>query len=61
MLEQKFGLFNSVDEFVQWYSTLKPHMSLNLDKCETPERAFWRKLPASRVLSYSKELSYATE
>jgi putative transposase len=61
LLEQKFGLFNSIDEFVQWYNTLKPHMSLNFDECETPEQAFWRKLPPERVISYSKEWFYATE
>ena len=32
LLEQKLYLFNSVDEFVFWYNTLKSHMSLNLDE-----------------------------
>ncbi|PKL58625.1 MAG: hypothetical protein CVV34_01500 [Methanomicrobiales archaeon HGW-Methanomicrobiales-5] len=55
ILEQKLKLFNSVDAFVRRYNTLKPHMSLNFDGCEPPERAFWKKLPAEVVLSYSKK------
>jgi putative transposase len=61
LLEQKLKMFISVDEFVHWYNTLKPHMSLNIDECETPDQAFWRKLPPERVLSYSKEWFYATQ
>jgi putative transposase len=60
LLEQKLKLFNSVNEFVLWYNTIKPHMSLNLDECETPEQAFWRKLSSERILNYSKEWFYAT-
>lgn len=60
LLEQKLKLFNSVDDFVHWYNTLKPHMSLNLEECETPEQAFWRKLSSERILNYSKEWFYAT-
>jgi hypothetical protein len=29
-------------------------MSLNLDKCEIPELAFWRKLLPERILDYSR-------
>jgi len=46
LLEQNLRLFDSVDEFLIRYNTLKPHMSLNLDEYETPELAFWRKLPS---------------
>lgn len=60
LLEQKLNRFSSVPEFVRWYNTIKPHMSLNLDECETPEQAFWRKLPSERILNYSKEWFYAT-
>jgi len=31
---------------------------ITVEECETPEQAFWRKLPAERVLSYSKEFLY---
>jgi putative transposase len=61
LLEQKLKLFDSISEFVLWYNTIKPHMSLNLDECETPELAFWRKLPSERILNYSKRWFYAIE
>ena len=61
LLEQKLKLFKSVDKFVLWYNTIKPHMSLNLDEFETSEWAFWRKLPSERILNYSKKWFYATE
>ena len=48
-MEQKIGLFKSLDEFVYWYNYVKPHMSLNFDELETPYQAFLRKLPAERV------------
>ncbi len=44
LLEKKLKLFNSVDEFVLWFNTLKPHMSLSLDECVTHEQVFGRKL-----------------
>jgi putative transposase len=59
LLEHKLNRFNSVEDFVRWYNTIKPHMSLNLDECETPEQAFWRKLLSERILNYSKEWFYA--
>jgi putative transposase len=59
LLEQKLNHFGSIDDFVRWYNTIKPHMSLNLDECETPEQAFWRKLPSERVFCYSMEWFYA--
>ncbi len=31
------------DEFLHWYNCVRPHMSLNLDELETPEKAFYRK------------------
>lgn len=35
--------FVSAEEFVEWYNTVRPHMSLDLDNMETPEKAFYRK------------------
>jgi putative transposase len=60
LLEQKLTRFRSVPQFVCWYNTIQPHMSLNLDECETPEQAFLRKLPSERILNYSKEWFSAT-
>ena len=61
LLESKLKLFDSVDEFVLWYNPLKPHMNFNLNECETPKQAFWRKLSSERILNYSKERFYANE
>ena len=35
--------FDSIQEFVDWYNRIGPHMSLNFDELETPEQAFYRK------------------
>ncbi len=53
LMEQKLHLFDSVEEFVNWYNFVKPHMSLNFDKLETPYQSFLRKLPAERVFEFS--------
>ena len=37
--------FASLDEFIKWYNEERPHGSLNLRHAETPEMAFWRKIP----------------
>ncbi|WP_456370758.1 IS481 family transposase [Geoglobus sp.] len=54
LMEQKLNLFGSVEEFVEWYNHVKPHMSLNFDELETPYKAFLRKLPAERVFEFSR-------
>lgn len=36
--------FNSVDKFMTWYNEIKPHMSLDFNKLETPWQAFQRKM-----------------
>jgi putative transposase len=53
LLELKLNRFSSVEDFVHSYNTIKHHMSLNFDKCVTPDKDFWRKLPAERVFNYS--------
>ena len=35
--------FDSIQEFVDWYNRIGPHMSLNFDELETPEQAFYKK------------------
>ena len=36
--------FKTFEEFITWYNN-RPHGSLNLRRAETPEQAFWRKMP----------------
>ena len=36
--------FANLDEFVYWYNSIRPHMSLNFDIMETPEKAFYSKV-----------------
>lgn len=43
-LEEKLKYFKSIEEFMNFYNKKRPHMSLNLDVLETPEKAFYRKL-----------------
>lgn len=35
--------FECIDDLIIWYNTIRPHMSLDLDNLETPEKAFYRK------------------
>ena len=39
----------SLEEFVVWYNTVRPHMSLDWDNLETPEQAFWAKCQDIRL------------
>ena len=53
-LEQKLPLFNNnIHELIHWYNYDKPHMSLDFENAETPEEAFWRKLPPEKILEYA--------
>lgn len=38
--------FSTIDNFMQWYNTVRSHRSLRFDQLETPEEAFWRKMRA---------------
>ena len=38
-VERKFHLFRDIDELIDWYNNIRPHMSLNLDLLETPSQA----------------------
>ena len=49
-VERWFGLyrrhrdaFATLQDFVYWYNQVRPHLSLNFEKLETPEQAFLRK------------------
>ena len=48
--QSKIGHFNSIGEFVTWYNTKRPHMSLNWNELETPIQAFYRKIDRRRRL-----------
>ena len=37
-----------MEEFVIWYNTKRPHMSLNWDQLETPVQAFYKKIDRRR-------------
>jgi putative transposase len=41
--------FASLDEFIVWYNN-RPHGSLDFDNLESPELAFWRRLPQEAIL-----------
>ena len=41
--------FDSLDEFIVWYNN-RPHGSLDFDNLESPELAFWRRLPQEAIL-----------
>jgi transposase InsO family protein len=43
--EQKKHQLKIIDECVQWYNEIKPHLSLNIEALETPIQAFQRKQP----------------
>lgn len=45
--------FDSINEFVDWYNRIRPHMSLNFDELETPEQAFYRKCETSSLVTLS--------
>ena len=46
--QSKIQHFNSMEEFVIWYNTKRPHMSLNWDQLETPIQAFYKKIDRRR-------------
>ena len=39
IFESKVKFFNSVEEFMEWYNTVRPHGALNLEQMETPVEA----------------------
>jgi transposase InsO family protein len=47
--------FSTFEEFVDWYNN-RPHGSLNFNKLETPEQAFWRKIKLEAVFSIGQRL-----
>ncbi len=50
--QAKIKYFESIDGFMVWYNTKRPHMSLNYDELETPIQAFYRKVDRRRRLPF---------
>lgn len=48
--------FPTFDEFINWYSTVRPHESLDNRYLETPREAFWRKMPTECLLGVACRL-----
>jgi putative transposase len=46
--QSKIKYFESIDEFITWYNTKRPHMSLNWNELETPIQAFYTKIDRRR-------------
>jgi transposase InsO family protein len=38
------GEFETFEEFIQWYNR-RPHRAMKLEELESPEDAFWNRLP----------------
>jgi putative transposase len=51
--QSKVDHFSSIEEFVTWYNTKRPHMSLNWNELETPIQAFYRKVDGRRHLPFT--------
>jgi len=47
--------FDSLEDFIMWYNN-RPHGSLNFDELETPEQAFWRRLPEEAKMGIAVRL-----
>ncbi len=50
--------FDSLDDFIEWYNKVRPHESLGWKhiNLETPEEAFWRKLPTECFFGVASRL-----
>ena len=43
-IKRHYHEFGSLDELMEWYNDVRPHMSLDWDNLETPSKAFERKM-----------------
>ncbi len=50
-IKAKLRLFCGMDDFVDWWNNIRPHMSLDWDSLETPARAFARKMPGAGAVA----------
>ncbi len=49
----------TLGEFVDWYNTVRPHMSLDWDNLETPEQAFMRRSQDIRLGNFFAQVEAA--
>ena len=56
-VKAKLSYFKSIDDLMNWYNDVKPHMSLDFDRLETPSEAFVRKMHHSARPNMEKMLS----
>ena len=42
--------FTEIEDVIKWHNEIKPHSSLDVDRCETPIEAFERKMHHNRVV-----------
>ena len=59
--EQHRYRYDTLEEFIDWYNTIKPHMSLDWDNLQTPEQAFWKKCRSDILGSYFEGLENTEE
>ncbi|MDA7997236.1 MAG: DDE-type integrase/transposase/recombinase [Nitrosopumilus sp.] len=52
---RKMKWFRDIDELMDWWNNIKPHMSLGEDGLETPARAFKRKMPEKGTVAVDAE------
>jgi len=50
IFDKKVKFFNSVEEFMEWYNTVRPHGALNLKEAETPVQAYHARMAPRGVL-----------
>jgi len=43
LYNRKKDEFDSFEEMIVWYNSIRPHLSLNVNVLETPEQAFYQK------------------
>ena len=48
--EKKVKFFNSIDEFMNWYSFIRPHGAFDIERLETPAVIYYKRLPKREVI-----------
>ncbi len=59
--EQHRYRYDSLEEFLEYYNTIKPYMSLDWDNLQTPEQAFWKKCRSDILGSYFEMIEKEVE
>jgi len=50
IFEKKVKFVPSIEEFMKWYNGIRPHGALDLKRVQTPEQAFYEKMPQTNLL-----------